>query len=423
MASAHGKEKSSGDQSVMTVSTEELENIITGFALSESNENETPEVILQRMLSTRTAISTSSSHAERMRRAQEQTAQQNFTRIGAEACGEVFQQSGTVNIAKRAKTEQYAQQLWNDYGIHLKVRDAFARRVGLDIDIRIPRVMYFISVDDDEWWNEFGSKFPVESESTPKAVLISERIMPLHKDIRSSLIKKYCPESKQEIALKDPGNADCLMRVYLGAQRPQRKSMFGGFTLRNFLLYVDDADHLGLDASTYAISMAQALALMHWEVKCNARDVEFVLGSAPSTEEDIPQLTPADFDELPPGTSTRQTRLNFKRRTVHLWMIDFNQVETIAMNEAGVLSATKAYMDNDPYFPRPLCSTTTGQKLWTTFKASYLAASERIKSLQEAEGKMVEWKGLPEAFIGEVVDAEQKRLERKAEAMRRSAEK
>lgn len=356
-----------------------------------------------------------------MRRAQEQTAHQTFTCIGAGACGAVFQQSGNINIAKRTKTDLYALQLWNDYVIHLKIQDAFAKRTNLAIDIRIPQALYFISKDDKGWWKENEYRFPAGSEDLPKQVLAAERILPLHKDIRTSLIKKYCAEDKQQYAFTDAKNADCLMRVYLGAERLQRKSKFGGFTLRNFFLYITDMDDLNLDASMYATSMAQTLAIMHWEVKSDARDVEFVLGNAPSKEEDIPQISPEQAKKLAPGTGTRQLRLNSKRHTVQLWMIDFDQAKAISMDVDGVAAAVKAYMDNDPYFPKPLSSTSTGQKLWTTFSTSYLQTCETIMRLQEAE-KTVEWQGLPEAFIKGVMDSEQHRLEQNAEAECRLAE-
>ena len=170
MANGHGKEQSSGEQSVISVSTEQLEDTLAGLRLAESNDDRTPEMVLHRMLSCKTAISTGSSFASRMRRAQEQTAHQIFTKIGAGACGEVFQQSGTINMLKRAKTARYASELWEDYLTHTEVQEGFARRANIGIGVRIPKIEHFVSQSDEEWWDENESKFPLDANTTTKAV-------------------------------------------------------------------------------------------------------------------------------------------------------------------------------------------------------------------------------------------------------------
>jgi len=88
----------------------------------------------------------------------------------------------------------------------------------------------------------------------------------------------------------------CLVRIHLrqpGA-RPQKF-----FTLRNFKLYLNQMIDLGLDVDMFATIMANALAVMHCEVRIDANDVEFVLEVAPAeshhrgpTYEELKRLPP-----------------------------------------------------------------------------------------------------------------------------------
>ena len=215
-------------------------------------------------------------------------------------------------------------------------------------------------------------------------------------DVRYSLISLYCPEMRQPAARKDPGNEDCLIRIYLGKRRPQARarSTVNMFGLRNFQMYVDDMERIGLDTGRYATLMARTMALLHWEVKCDANDVEFVLGGA---------------------------RDNAGGRAVDLWMIDFNRVRAITMDAEGVRLATDAFMVNDRYYPRPLDESAMGQELWSIFETAYLDASDRLRVLNEVEGVTVDWEGLPEAFMVAVVEAQRRLLEEKEEAANRVA--
>ena len=110
-------------------------------------------------------------------------------------------------------------------------------------------------------------------------------------------------------------------------------------------------DDLALDRFDHANAMAVALAAMHWGAMVDAADVEFVLGTALG---DI-RLTSAELEAAAPRTGTRKM-LNFKKRTVYLWLLDFNQCTKITMDDIGVAKAVDAFWQNDPYFPRPLAS-------------------------------------------------------------------
>jgi len=179
------------------------------------------------------------------------------------------------------------------------------------------------------------------------------------------------------------------VRPYLGKRRPPHRTGLALFGLQNFQLYLDDPilAELGVSLTDCAVSMARMLALMHWEVKCDGRDVEFVLGGVPGSE-GPPTLDTVDAHEM------------------QLWILDFNQVRTISMDEDGIRDAAEAFMINDPYYPRPLDTSEGGRRLWSLFRDAYLESSERLLELQRAEGQVVKWQGLPEAFLEAIVEAQ-----------------
>jgi len=204
----------------------------------------------------------------------------------------------------------------------------------------------------------------------------------------------------------DPSNRDCLVRLYFGKRR-ERPSRF--FTLRNFLLHVDQMEEIGYDVDGLAANMANALAVMHWRVVIDANDVEFVLGSAPTrtTFPAVVPLTPAEVNSMPKNTSTWASPFeNFKRRTVHLWMLDFDRCKDMSLDKKGVEQAVAAFFRNDPYYPRPHRKNLQDQNIWALFRDRYL------KTSGELIGDGPE-KNLPTTFITEVEEEQRRRMERK----------
>lgn len=93
---------------------------------------------------------------------------------------------------------------------------------------------------------------------------------------------------------------------------------------------------LGLAVHSYAETMADALALMHWGARIDANDVEFV-------------LAPPRVESLPPSRTFQSEHLG-----AHcMWMLDFDCCRAISMDEAGVEKACVAFFKNDPFYPRP----------------------------------------------------------------------
>jgi hypothetical protein len=99
-------------------------------------------------------------------------------------------------------------------------------------------------------------------------------------------------------------------------------------------MHVDQMEDLGLDVRAYPGTMAEALALMHWDAGVDAGDVEYVLA--------------------PPRSSSSSSTFQSSFLGEHtMWILDFDCVRRITMDGAGVERACKAFWGNDPFYPRP----------------------------------------------------------------------
>lgn len=174
--------------------------------------------------------------------------------------------------------------------------------------------------------------------------------------------------------------------MYLG----RRKSISSGrfFSLRNYKLHLDDMVDLNLDTGGLAARMAETLAVMHWDAKNDASDIEFVMGASYAPRVDSPdsppQRNPGDVSSEP-DTLVR----------MQLWCLDFDRVKGITMDEAGVDDAVRAFHLNDPYYPRP-GPTEAEQYAWQVFVKNYLRMSSRVVS-ENNEADSV--RKLPALFI------------------------
>jgi hypothetical protein len=303
------------------------------------------------------------------------------------------------------------RELLNDAKMHQKV---CAASEGME-SCRVPDFIEIIHPTNDHWWQAKGSLIPESElqvarsrERTP--ILASERIWAFPLVVRDALITTFCSDlNLQEQARADKKNRDCLVRIYLGARNHMGQfNTSTTFSLRNFPLSLEKMEVLSLDKLQLSSSIAEALATLHWGAKMDARDVEFVLGMAPRN-----------------GVEQR----NIGKQAVCGWVLDFNQCADISMDENGCVKAAEAFWDNDPYYPRPGCSTSsetsnsiqssksdgtsttagtvTDEALWEFFQARYLKFSGRI--MKKAGVK--EWQALPEIFIGKVIEMGKNRLD------------
>lgn len=134
------------------------------------------------------------------------------------------------------------------------------------------------------FWDTFAHCFPAGTK-VPYYGLLSERIFPLPLPVRTAIVDALCSKStrkQKEAFLEQSENKDCLVRLYLGRRHDTSKSE--NIRLRNFPLHVNEMEDLKLNTEMYAVTMARALAVMHWTAGVDANDVEFVLGGSPSNK-------------------------------------------------------------------------------------------------------------------------------------------
>ncbi|KGO77594.1 Protein of unknown function DUF3669, zinc finger protein [Penicillium italicum] len=365
-------------------------------------EDATPQDLLRRLLSTKSAISTTSSFARGQQAAVGTRAP--FREIGVGSIGRVFGQPGTPWAYKVLLLDR-TEKLWNNYVIHLRVQQSFdvlGEHAGL---VEVPRIAWFAN-KTSMFWEENLDLFPDESTfpRRPREVLCMERIFPLPEKIRHALIDAFCNPANASKAKTDPANKDCLVRVLLGRRRFGASRPGGGkfFSLRNYKLHVDQVQELDLDAEEYARSMADALAILHWHTKIDAMDIEFALGSTPLDRNAVRRVLPLKgVERLVPGSSTYEHTTNadpnFKRRSVSLWIMDFDACSPITMDNTGVQKAVKAWLETDPFCPRPHSEDEYMQKLWTVFSERYIATGRKFST-----GKMS--RALPAKFIEGIMD-------------------
>jgi len=371
---AHAKDIS-GESASTTLS----DGIARPLILKDLLDQQTANDILKRTLSVGTVKSTTTSSADRMNAARYKMGHQNKLRdIGRGSCGSVFEIPGTPNaIKKGANTEA----IWNDFNLNNHAYNSYLSSycllentfVGRWVP-RVPMARYFNGPDADEFWTANIERFP-EGDQTRAAAFYLDRILPVPQLTRRALIRRFFQddEQTQHDVLNNPDNKDCLVRVYLGKNRPNARPYDSTDTLRNFPLHLDEAKMLELDVDVFAEEMAMGLATLHWKAGIDAQDTEFVIGT--STSKTFALVYP-NHRSAPPPTSTVD---DFTRREVQLWMLDYDKssifdLESKSLSFDIVEKYLVAVTGNDPYFPHPCLDI----DLWRRFRDTYLKASDVI---------------------------------------------
>ncbi|KND86651.1 hypothetical protein TOPH_08714 [Tolypocladium ophioglossoides CBS 100239] len=354
-----------------------------------------PDHKLKELLSLESVVSATSPAAEAR-------GDEPFKKIGAGACGAVFAQDGQSFVAKLSKSDDH-EALWNDYVRHLTFEELFN---AYEVDVKIPACYFFVPNDDPEFFKQHPRLVEAARHvcSLPTSALLTERIPPLPQATRSLLIDKYCRRRIKAKVMADHANRDCLVRVYLGSTQGKSGAMF--FSLRNFKMHLNQMVDAQLDVEPMAHGMGTAMAVMHWAAKTDARDVEFVLGSSAAV---YPRTTNAGELQKPEpltytGPPSRRIE-DYFCRTTELWVLDFNQVRTMTLDEAGVAQAVDAVKVNDPYLPKPLQESAIEKQAWDTFAASYLAASETVLKAEGHNDALA----LPHVFLDGLVEAQRRK--------------
>jgi hypothetical protein len=198
----------------------------------------TPDSIeqrLKRLFSVGSYVTTTSSNTVLQQAAHLDSNLQRYRKIGAGACGTIFERIGTTVCFKLAKHDW--DILWNDYLMHLQVVEAFDRN---PTNIFVPRAYWFVRGDHTDLWDAELPKLP--EGQIASAAFTSDRILPLRKATREVLIDCFCPPSLQAAAMAEPANRDCLVRIYLGRRRRQPQENARpqkSFSLRNLPLHLD----------------------------------------------------------------------------------------------------------------------------------------------------------------------------------------
>lgn len=154
----------------------------------------------------------------------------------------------------------------------------------------------------------------------------------------------------------------CLVRPYLGKR--SKKYTEADFSLRNFILGLDDLKRLDFDVDDLAKTLGKAYAIMHWAAHVNADDVEFVFGST-----------------LVGGTGGDDTGVQHQKISLHL--IDFGQCDKVGIDgtKEEILQSFKGAMvtgDNAYFIP----NIHRNPRLFDTFMAAY---SSTVKQTFDSE--------------------------------------
>ncbi|KAF7550476.1 hypothetical protein G7046_g8007 [Stylonectria norvegica] len=261
--------------------------------------------------------------------------------------------------------------------------------------LSVPRYVGFVE-NDHRIWEGILPLLPVGFQRC--RAMISEKIPSVSVQGKQLLVDKYAPPRLLQTRSDIKGwlnREHCLVRIYLGRQRRQTCDDQGGrkpqfFSLRNFAMHVDQAEELGLSCEDYARAMAEALATLHWQLRIDGADIEFVLGGHRRER---------------PGPEDDNNNTPLAEHAV--WMLDYDWCATFRANETGFESIARAFWRNDPYYPRPGSLDETGQKLWGVFAAEYVRVGTQMVKLFPRQNEKVE------TLVGLVAGAIEKIIETK----------
>jgi hypothetical protein len=338
----------------------------------------TDSAILQRSLSLKSIISTTSSYSRRFQSARFRPDLQEINQIGVGLQGAVFETVGEPLVLKKESpgNEALFSNLRHEYAIHCDISAAFERyQTATNNEVHVPKPSEFISKTHNHvFWDEVLPKMP-QAYRTRGDVITMERILPLPKVIRKALITRFCGRERYldttdiESLLNNPSNKHCLARVYLG--QTNGPINLDEAPLRNFPLYLGFMEEIGIDSLTLANEIGKAYAILHWDAAINGDDVEFVLGTSAVKAQRAGQEPP-----------------DFQHRAVGLYLLDFGQCEAVDLTQDCdvVYQAFKRAMvtgDNQRFIPHY----STSPALFTAFKKGYMDAGNVVLSNKQLNDK------------------------------------
>ena len=291
----------------------------------------------------------------------------------------------------------------------------------------------------NDWWAShragtrswsFFSGIADISYQTPDQILLAERIPAIPKGVREGIIDRSYTGDAASVkqGREHPSNASALLRVYAGRDpEPERDHAAEGvnvdarvrrltkmFSLLNYPLDLPSMKELmGEEQVDKAVRMlGTALAVLHFGVGCDARDVEFVLGANPNSRLKEEEETAKEEE----GNGKRDGNVfRMFGEKMSIWLLDFNQVRRLpqlpfsvhqeeatgpeqARNQGQTQelgsqgkqdrarwleTAVSAFFANDPYYPRPDNGGTGG--VWKVFSEAYLETASKVVVVLEGE--------------------------------------
>ncbi|KAK2050519.1 hypothetical protein LZ31DRAFT_589985 [Colletotrichum somersetense] len=273
-----------------------LSNSTKGFRVvretftEEQYQKSTPEQVLQRVLSTESYISTTSSFAEK-NNASFSDYLRKFEEIGRGQCGTVCGLLGTT-VTKLPNAPVKVDELRADYLMHNRIENAMQKYdPSHEISARLPKLGGWHDRESG-FWAEYGLLFGSHVQLRESA-LVSERVLPAPLPVREALVDALFPaviRRRKQDFLTRPENKNCLDRMYLGRRHTTKtQDRIQNLILQNFPLHVNEMEDLGLDKAHFARLMANTLAIMHWGAMVDGNDVEFILGSSRAKSRRVPR--------------------------------------------------------------------------------------------------------------------------------------
>jgi hypothetical protein len=280
--------------------------------------------------------------------------------------------NGTV--AMKLAKDFFSLELWHDYSMSKHICEAFTL---LNITgVNFPSFNSYTPRDDSKVWADIPHDYWFSTNA-----FLTEQIPPIPASLQISLRMAFSKRLNEVPVIDELVSHDCLVHLYFGSLEGKTQHLGNG-PLRNFELHLNHMIELNLDNPFYfAIvrDMATTLAALHWVAGTAANGVKFVLGG--------------------PRESQRRATTTTEYDQVFVWSYNFDEAGCIPLNETGVAMAVDAYMNNEPYYPRPFQQNPTAKYVWLVFKEAYLSVSRTIFASCDTY-----WHRFPPLFIEGIED-------------------
>lgn len=326
-----------------------------------------------------TSFSATQPSSNSMSEQREPAAPSKLEPLGSGACGTVWSFRGRRTVFKDDSCAK-ERALENDFKAFQQIINAFHDLVLMKHlsfipedpvpQVQIPECRRYIGSNNEKWWNKNVHMFP--SGFVPCNLIKSERIPSFSERIKNRLVSNFCPpELAESYVMTKKADEHCLIRPYLYRNRPQKAPEEPDkqtFSLKNFPLHKDQMKELGIkdgDMQRYAGIMGETLAVIHWVCELDGRGIEFVLAPAPHRE-----ICRMDYVYNVLGKHC-------------MWILDFDQCQSITIDMEGVCRAIDAFWWNHPYMPHPA----KDSPLWKAFRKQYLKLAMDVSILPLGKDK------------------------------------